>query len=91
MKSKIILQEGTAKPMEAIICKRAHVVRQLGRTIFADAIRAGWIAPCAHKPPKGQRTSNASTYFVLADVEEVKKRLLSGQYPVVKTQKQKKK
>jgi alpha-ketoglutarate-dependent taurine dioxygenase len=77
------------KPPVRKIWRRNPTIRRLGRTVFRDVIAAGWLTQCAFKPSKGQRTSNASTFYALADIEEVERRLLSGEYPEPPKTKQK--
>jgi hypothetical protein len=83
---KDILDHDMKNPVRRI-WRRNPTIRRLGRTLFKDAVAAGWLKRCAFKPAKGQRTSNASTFYALRDIEAVEARLQNGEYPVKITRK----
>jgi hypothetical protein len=67
------------------IVKKSEAIRMLNRVIYQDAVKAGWLRPCAVKP--GKVRPIASVFYRLEDVEAVANRIRSEdptEYPVTK-------
>lgn len=65
-----------APPLPRVV-SQAEACRYLRKQIMLDAIKCGWIAPCAVKHGEKLRTK----YYRRCDVEAIEQRLLSGEYP----------
>lgn len=61
------------------IVKKSEAIRMLNRVIYQDAVKAGWLKPCAIKP--GKNRPNASIFYRLEDIESVENRILKNEYP----------
>lgn len=57
---------------------QAEVILYLKRQVFADAVDAGWLAPCARK--KSGR-GDGSVYYATRSVQDVSGRIAAGDYP----------
>ena len=64
---------------ESQLMRRSQAIRRLGQQLYRDAVRAGWLVPCAIKP--GLKREVASRFFAAKDVVMIEKRLLKGEYP----------
>jgi hypothetical protein len=66
--------------LKSRIMKKSEAIRKLTRVIYTDAVKAGWLKPCAVKP--GKNRPIASIFYRAEDVEAVENRILKSEYPV---------
>lgn len=59
---------------------QAEAILVLKRQTFDDAVKAGWLKPCAQRPTKG---GEGTKIYSSAAVQEVEDRILAGEYPTL--------
>lgn len=79
----IMKEKNPSAEHQSRIVKKSEAIRILNRVVYQDAVKAGWLKPCAIKP--GKVRPIASVFYRLEDVEAVANRVRSedpNEYPV---------